>query len=218
MRLFVSTFTICALSLSLIGCSGDETSTMPELVGKRLDVALSDIERAGFDDEVEVLGGGMFGVVDESNWTVCSQEPTSGSDITSPPRVTVERSCDAGTSTDERMDAIGDGDGDGDGDGEAQHAAEEQPKKKEKKKRKPPAEASDTFVMPALVGANLQEAQDELQARGSFFLTQNDGTGQGRFQMLDYNWKVCAQDPAAGSVTSLATLVELVAVKLNESC
>ena len=36
--------------------------------------------------------------------------------------------------------------------------------------------------------------------------------------MLDYNWKVCAQDPRAGTVTSLATLVELVAVKLSESC
>ncbi len=36
--------------------------------------------------------------------------------------------------------------------------------------------------------------------------------------MLDYNWKVCGQNPAAGAVTDLATIVELVAVKLSESC
>lgn len=36
--------------------------------------------------------------------------------------------------------------------------------------------------------------------------------------MLDDNWRVCAQDPRVGTVTSLATLLELVAVKLSESC
>ncbi|HET9998198.1 MAG TPA: hypothetical protein VFQ17_11830 [Nocardioides sp.] len=72
--------------------------------------------------------------------------------------------------------------------------------------------------MPSLVGTNLLEAQDALQARGSFVLTQTDGTGQERFQMLDDNWRVCAQDPRVGTVTSLATLLELVAVKLSESC
>ena len=200
MRYLVSTITTCVLVLSFAACSRGETTTMPDLVGKHLDVALSDVERAGFGDEVEVLGGGTFGVVNESNWTVCSQEPASGSRISSPPRVTVERSCDSEAGADQQA---------------ADAPAE--PKKK-KKKKKPSAEVADTFVMPALVGANLQEAQDVLQARGSFLLTQTDGTGQERFQMLDYNWKVCAQDPPAGTVTSIVTLVELVAVKLTESC
>lgn len=31
---------------------------MPDVVERTLDVALSDIKRAGFEDEVEVLGGG----------------------------------------------------------------------------------------------------------------------------------------------------------------
>ena len=66
---------------------------MPEVTGLKLDVALSDIERAGFDDEVEVLGGGTFGVLDESNWQVCEQSPAAGEAVTDSPRVTVDRSC-----------------------------------------------------------------------------------------------------------------------------
>lgn len=82
----------------------------------------------------------------------------------------------------------------------------------------PTEEAEETFKMPALVGANLQVAQDELQALGSFFLTQTDATGEGRFQVLDANWKVCYQDPKAGAETSVLELVELGAVKLEEIC
>ena len=66
---------------------------MPDVVEMQLDVALSDIERAGFEDEVEILGGGTFGVVDESNWTVCEQLPAAGEPLTGTPRVTVDRSC-----------------------------------------------------------------------------------------------------------------------------
>lgn len=73
MRRLVTTIIMFAIALSVAGCSGGEPNTMPDVVGKRLDIALSDVERAGFDDEVEVLGGGAFGVLDESNWTVCSQ-------------------------------------------------------------------------------------------------------------------------------------------------
>ncbi len=186
---------------------------MPDLVGKRLDVALSDVQRAGLDDDVEVLGGGMFGVVDESNWTVCSQEPASGSQVSTAPRVIVERSCEATDSSSKETSETADEEV---GDSHQGAAGPAEPTNKHKKKA--PSKIADAFVMPALVGTNLQEAQDALQARGSFLLTQTDGTGQERFQMLDYNWKVCAQDPRAGTVTSLATLVELVAVKLSESC
>ncbi|GAA2177215.1 hypothetical protein GCM10009784_26960 [Arthrobacter parietis] len=78
---------------------------MPDVTGKRLDVAISDVERAGINDEVEVLGGGMFGVVDESNWTVCSQEPKNGVEVSIAPRLTVERSCEMdGTPTAEPSD------------------------------------------------------------------------------------------------------------------
>ena len=213
MRILVSTITTSVLLLSLAACSGGEaTATMPDLVGTRLDVALSDVERAGFGDEVDVLGGGMFGVVDESNWTVCSQEPASGKRISSPPRLTVERSCEGGGNTDEAEDTVGNDAG------ADEQAADAPTEPKKNKKKKGPTGVADTFIMPALAGANLQQAQNVLQARGSFLLTQTDGTGQDRFQMVDYNWKVCAQDPPAGTSTSVVALVELVAVKLSESC
>ncbi len=88
-----------------------------------------------------------------------------------------------------------------------------------KKRARPSTRAaSETFVMPFLVGANLQHAQDHLQSLGSFFLTQNDATGLERFQVLDSGWKVCAQFPAAGTKVSVARMVDLRVVKLHESC
>ena len=100
MRRLAVTFAGLAVTLLLTGCSGGGVVTMPDVVGKNLDVALSDVERAGINDEVEVLGGGIFGVVDESNWTVCSQEPEDGTDVSSAPRLTVDRTCDIDGATD----------------------------------------------------------------------------------------------------------------------
>jgi hypothetical protein len=97
MRRLAVTFVVFAVMLLGAGCSNEVAVTMPDVVGKRLDVAISDVKRAGIDDKVEVLGGGVFGVVDESNWTVCSQEPGNGTEAPSAPRLTVERSC--GTET-----------------------------------------------------------------------------------------------------------------------
>jgi hypothetical protein len=95
MRRLAVTSAAFAVTLLLAGCSGASTVTMPDVVGQRLDVALSDVERAGIDDKVEVLGGGMFGVVDESNWTVCTQEPENGTEVSAAPRLTVDRTCDS---------------------------------------------------------------------------------------------------------------------------
>lgn len=95
MRRLALMFAVCTATLLLAGCSSESTTvTMPDVIGKSLDVALSDVERAGFGDEVEVLGGGIFGVLDESNWTVCSQEPDNGTEVSSAPRLTVDRTCD----------------------------------------------------------------------------------------------------------------------------
>lgn len=83
-----------AVALILSGCSSEtEPAVMPDVVGMTLDVAESDIERAGYTKSVEVLGGGMFGVIDESNWEVCEQLPAAGSVIDVEPRLTVDRSC-----------------------------------------------------------------------------------------------------------------------------
>lgn len=87
------------VSFGFVGCGSDQAAekpdvVMPDVVGQQLDVALSDIERAGFTDDVEVIGGGTFGVVDESNWQVCDQLPSAGQALTAAPRLTVDRSCD----------------------------------------------------------------------------------------------------------------------------
>lgn len=83
--------------LGLVGCGSDKV--MPDVTGKKLDVAKGDIKAAGFDDKVKVDGGGLLGVVMESNWTVCDQSPAAGKAVTDAPRLTVERSCDAGETT-----------------------------------------------------------------------------------------------------------------------
>lgn len=201
-----------ALAVALTACGEQQDVVMPDVQTKRLDIALSDIERAGFGDDVDVLGGGLFGVVDESNWTVCSQEPAPGHMVSSAPRLTVDRSCDTGdgpsADTDETSpDASAGG-------GTEHRAAGNRANKQQNNGHR----ARDTFVMPPLVGMNLQDAQDTLQAHGSYLLDQTDATGMGRFQLLDSDWKVCYQKPAAGTEVPLMSMVQLGAVKLNESC
>lgn len=84
-----------ALALGLTACGAPvPPATMPNVVGSRLDIAKSDIKRAGVGDKVEVLGGGLFGILDESNWMVCEQLPLAGATVTETPRLTVDRSCD----------------------------------------------------------------------------------------------------------------------------
>jgi hypothetical protein len=200
--------TLGVLALAVTACGDEKDVVMPDVTTKRLDIALSDIERAGFEDEVEVLGGGMFGVVDESNWTVCDQEPKPGTPVAGAPRLTVDRTCDGaddlqGEETEPAEE------------GAAEAGGNSRPNDEDDST---PSDAGDTFVMPALVGMNLQAAQDSLQALGSYILTQTDATGMDRFQMLDSNWKVCRQAPEAGSKVPLSHLVDLGAVKLNESC
>jgi PASTA domain len=51
-------------------------SAVPALVGQRLDVALDRLQSVGLKGEVH--GGGLFGVVDESNWRVVDQDPSNG--------------------------------------------------------------------------------------------------------------------------------------------
>jgi hypothetical protein len=89
-----------ALVVGLAGCGGSgkdgaTKTVMPNVKDRQLDVALSDIKRAGFEDKVEVTGGGTFGIIKKSNWKVCEQLPAAGQAITSSPRLTVDRSCDS---------------------------------------------------------------------------------------------------------------------------
>lgn len=75
------------------GKASEQQTVMPDVVGKRLDIALDEIKSAGFEDEVDVSSTGTFGVVDESNWTVCEQSPAAGKPVTSEPKLAVDRSC-----------------------------------------------------------------------------------------------------------------------------
>lgn len=87
------------MTFGLVSCGAAKPVVMPNLVGLRLDVALSDVKRAGFKDEVEVLGGGTFGVVNKENWTVCEQDPAAGREVTSVPRLRVDRACEGGAAS-----------------------------------------------------------------------------------------------------------------------
>ena len=89
---------------------------------------------------------------------------------------------------------------------------------KAKKKASPKPTTETFFVMPKVVGMNLQLAQDLLQSKGSYVLDQEDFKGLSRLQVLDSNWKVCAQSPSAGKRVSESTMVTLSSVKLAESC
>lgn len=82
----------------------------------------------------------------------------------------------------------------------------------------PTVESEETFTMPGLKGMNLQDAQDELQKRGSYLMDQEDASGEHRIQLVDSNWKVCTQIPRAGRKVPISTIVRLAAVKLDESC
>jgi hypothetical protein len=50
--------------------------SVPDLANVRLDVAKSQIQAQGW--HAKVKGGGLFGVVVDSNWTVVAQEPKPG--------------------------------------------------------------------------------------------------------------------------------------------
>jgi hypothetical protein len=84
--------------------------------------------------------------------------------------------------------------------------------------KQPTATPPETFIMPKVVGLNLQLAQDLLQSKGSYLIDQVDFKGLNRFQVLDSNWKVCTQSPSAGKKIPISTVVALASVKLTERC
>lgn len=78
-----------------------------------------------------------------------------------------------------------------------------------------------SWVMPNEVGANLQEAQDDVQrASGDplFVSHSRDATGEGRFQILDRDWKVCGQNVPAGQRVSAVAHIVFSVVKDYEDC
>lgn len=81
--------------------------------------------------------------------------------------------------------------------------------------------AAASWVMPDETGKDLQTAQDDIQALTGnelFFTSSTDATGQDRFQVLDRNWIVCSQVPAAGSTITAESTIDFSVVKIGESC
>ncbi|MPQ96465.1 hypothetical protein GB931_00710 [Modestobacter sp. I12A-02628] len=75
------------------------------------------------------------------------------------------------------------------------------------------------FLMPDLVGLDLQTAQNVIQTNGVFLSLSHDLLGS-RAQLLDSNWMVCDQNIAAGErVTGeVEGTIDLGVVKREEPC
>lgn len=71
-------------------------------------------------------------------------------------------------------------------------------------------------VIPDVHCMDLQLAQDTMQAAGYRNLTSQDGTGRNRSQIIDANWIVTTQQPAAGTKPGSKTAIVLTAVKHGE--
>jgi hypothetical protein len=64
-------------------------STVPDVTGERLDVAKLHLRDAGL--RARVVGGGLFGVIDDTAWRVCRQEPAAGTETSGRVRLIVDR-------------------------------------------------------------------------------------------------------------------------------
>ena len=76
--------------------------------------------------------------------------------------------------------------------------------------------AAAKITVPNVVGKDLQLAQDTMQAAGLYNLTSHDSTGRARLQVLDRNWLVTDQTPAAGSHVSEDQRIDLGARKFTD--
>ncbi|MGH3877361.1 MAG: PASTA domain-containing protein [Actinophytocola sp.] len=79
-----------------------------------------------------------------------------------------------------------------------------------------PAGPGTTAALPDVVCMDLQAAQDAMQAAGYYNLGSDDATGQGRQQLVDRNWVVVGQSPAAGARPEQLAPIQLSAVKFGE--
>jgi hypothetical protein len=81
--------------------------------------------------------------------------------------------------------------------------------------------AANGFSMPSELGNGLQNAQDDVQAASGdpfYYTDSTDALGAHRFQILDDDWQVCTQTPAAGTMIDEGSNVSFGVVKLDESC
>lgn len=80
----------------------------------------------------------------------------------------------------------------------------------------PAATAATTKRVPNVVGMNHQAAQNRLQARGFHNLRERDCSGRGRLLLIDRNWRVVRQSPAAGRRVRTNRAITLCSVKYTD--
>lgn len=82
--------------------------------------------------------------------------------------------------------------------------------------------SAQSWTMPDLIGTDLQGAQDAIQSVSDgqvWFSGSTDLTGQGRAQILDRAWVVCASTPPPGAPFTTTTEINFGVVKKDvESC
>lgn len=199
-----------AVSPFVAACqSGSSSAAVPNVVGERLDVAEGQVKDAGL--QYAEVGGGTFGIVVKSNWTVCSTDPASGS-TASKVRLIVDRTCgdtsssSAVGSDSSTSDASTSTTADSSTTTSASHAGS----------------AADSWTMPDLRGRDLQSAQDAIQALtsdGIWYTSSHDATGEGRHQWLDRDWQVCTQSVAPGRTITSDTKIDFGVVRVQtETC
>jgi beta-lactam-binding protein with PASTA domain len=76
--------------------------------------------------------------------------------------------------------------------------------------------SSGKIKVPDVEGIDHQLAQDTMQAAGLYNLAEEDATGQGRMLLIDRNWTVVSQSPAAGSMVSEDQTITLRSKKDDE--
>jgi beta-lactam-binding protein with PASTA domain len=77
-------------------------------------------------------------------------------------------------------------------------------------------DSAGEISVPDEVGKQHQAAQDDLQAHGLFNLSEEDATGEGRLLIIDRNWKVVSQSPAAGTKVSEDATITLRSKKYTD--
>jgi beta-lactam-binding protein with PASTA domain len=79
-----------ALLVAGTACGSTQPAAVPDVTGKRLDVAEDTLDAAGL--RYRTAGGGAFGIIVRSHWYVCEQTPPPTA-LATHVTVTVARSC-----------------------------------------------------------------------------------------------------------------------------
>ncbi|MEU3463518.1 DUF3761 domain-containing protein [Streptomyces sp. NPDC006733] len=80
-----------------------------------------------------------------------------------------------------------------------------------------PSTTAPTGTLPSLIGRTLPTARKTARAADFMTVTAHDATGASRAQTIEADWRVCFQQPGAGTA-ELATPVALAVVLRAETC